>query len=119
MAETLPVVLFVTSSAKGSNLVLRWPPLPSTPARVSRALSESQGNTEASYKRRNPTSPIMNDSSQGSTKRDEYDEAFGYSSEFLASILCPHRSMCHQKFELMVDDLAFISHPVCPDGGGI
>ncbi|KAK1218842.1 Nitrogen permease regulator 3 [Marasmius sp. AFHP31] len=120
MAETLLAVLFVTSSAKGSNLVFRWPPFPSTPPRLSRALSEGQGNiSEASYKRRNPTSPIMNDSSQGSTKRDEYDEVFGYSSEFLAGILCPHRSMCHQKFELMVDDLAFIGHPVCADRGGV
>jgi hypothetical protein len=26
--------------------------------------------------------------------------------------------MCHQKFELMVDDLAFVGHPVCVDGEG-
>ncbi|KAI0671421.1 nitrogen permease regulator of amino acid transport activity 3-domain-containing protein [Trametes maxima] len=50
---------------------------------------------------------------------DEYNSLLGYSTEFLAQILCPQPSMCHQKFELIVDDLAFIGHPVCadPDGG--
>ncbi|KAI0749756.1 nitrogen permease regulator of amino acid transport activity 3-domain-containing protein [Daedaleopsis nitida] len=42
---------------------------------------------------------------------DEYDTLLGYSTEFLAQILCPQSSMCHQKFELVVDDLAFIGHP--------
>ena len=50
---------------------------------------------------------------------EEYDHLFGYSAEFLASHLCPHGSMCHQKFELLVDDLAFIGHPVCAEEDGI
>ncbi|THV03173.1 hypothetical protein K435DRAFT_775063 [Dendrothele bispora CBS 962.96] len=50
--------------------------------------------------------------------RGDHDTIFGYSSEFLAGILCPHRSMCHQKFQLVVDDLAFIGHPVCADADG-
>ncbi|KAG6819341.1 hypothetical protein H0H93_012786 [Arthromyces matolae] len=45
----------------------------------------------------------------------EYDHLFGYSSKFLASLLCPHSTLCHQKFELLVDNLAFIGHPVCTD----
>jgi nitrogen permease regulator 3-like protein len=49
---------------------------------------------------------------------DEYDCLLGYSVDFLATLLCPQRSMCHQKFELMVDDLAFIGHPVCADAAG-
>ena len=126
MAETLLAILFVTSSAKGSNLVFRWPPFPSASPRLSRALLEGQSISENLYSRRNPTTSIssylnnsMNGGSQITTNRDEYDEVFGYSSEFLAGILCPHRSMCHQKFELVVDDLAFIGHPVCADRGGI
>ncbi|KAL0573407.1 Nitrogen permease regulator 3 [Marasmius crinis-equi] len=123
MAETLLAVLFVTSSARGSNLVFRWPPFPSAPLRLSRALSEGQGNvSEASYKRRIPSSSdlesSLTDACQDTKHRDEYDEVFGYSSEFLAGILCPHTSMCHQKFELIVDDLAFIGHPVCADRDG-
>ncbi|KAG6872438.1 hypothetical protein C0992_009619 [Termitomyces sp. T32_za158] len=49
----------------------------------------------------------------------EYDHLFGYSSDFLANLLCPQSSMCHQKFELLVDNLAFIGHPVCTDEDGI
>lgn len=49
---------------------------------------------------------------------DEYGTLLGYSGEFLAQILCPQRSMCHQKFELIVDDLAFVGHPVCADADG-
>ncbi|PPQ65267.1 hypothetical protein CVT26_000227 [Gymnopilus dilepis] len=52
------------------------------------------------------------------TKPDEYDHVLGYSAEFLATLLCPQSSMCHQKFELIVDDLAFIGHPVCADADG-
>ncbi|KAF5382194.1 hypothetical protein D9615_004258 [Tricholomella constricta] len=48
----------------------------------------------------------------------EYDHLFGYSAEFLASLLCPQASMCHQKFELLVDNLAFIGHPVCAEEDG-
>ena len=46
---------------------------------------------------------------------EQYDNLFGYTTQFLASTLCPKRSMYHQKFELVVDDLAFIGHPVCAD----
>ncbi|KAI0368797.1 hypothetical protein BV20DRAFT_1053766 [Pilatotrama ljubarskyi] len=49
---------------------------------------------------------------------DEYSTLLGYSAEFLAQILCPQSSMCHQKFELVVDDLAFLGHPVCADADG-
>jgi len=48
---------------------------------------------------------------------EEYEHVLGFSAEFLARHLCPQRSMCHQKFELVVDDLAFIGHPVCADDG--
>lgn len=51
--------------------------------------------------------------------KDEYEHVFGYSSEFLAGILCPQQSMCHQKFELTVDDLAFLGHPVCAEVDGV
>ncbi|KZT29711.1 hypothetical protein NEOLEDRAFT_1055266 [Neolentinus lepideus HHB14362 ss-1] len=50
---------------------------------------------------------------------EDYDDLLGYSAEFLAGILCPQRSLCHQKFELIVDDLAFIGHPVCTEDDGV
>jgi hypothetical protein len=48
---------------------------------------------------------------------DNYHRLLGYSAEFLAGLLCPTQKLCHQKFELIVDDLAFIGHPVCAEKG--
>ncbi|KAF5367533.1 hypothetical protein D9758_003810 [Tetrapyrgos nigripes] len=62
-------------------------------------------------------SPSQDDFADSELK-DDHDTIFGYSPEFLAGILCPHRSMCHQKFEFMVDDLVFIGHPVCAEADG-
>ncbi|KAJ3885187.1 nitrogen permease regulator of amino acid transport activity 3-domain-containing protein [Lentinula edodes] len=65
------------------------------------------------------TTPAPNDidgpEDQEVRNKNKYENVFGYASEFLASILCPSTSMCHQKFQLTVDDLAFIGHPVCAD----
>ncbi|VDB92300.1 unnamed protein product [Peniophora sp. CBMAI 1063] len=46
------------------------------------------------------------------------EEVLGYSAAYLAGVLCPKRSMCHQKFALKVDDLMFLGHPVCAEPGG-
>jgi len=49
----------------------------------------------------------------------EYDTIFGYNVDLLAHFLCPMNDNCHQKFELIVDDLVFIGHPVCVDAKGV
>ncbi|KAF9565186.1 hypothetical protein CPC08DRAFT_704721 [Agrocybe pediades] len=171
MAETLLAILLATTSAKGSNLVFRWPEFPSPSPRLSRArpdpstsLSqfdnpwrashtyESHGQEDKplreeyardpdyAWPRPNPlrdrslsfanpsrhtrgglVSPSSRDRSYSfdrSAPPDEYEIVLGYSAEFLANLLCPHMSMCHQKFELVVDDLAFIGHPVCAEADG-
>ncbi|KAH7097420.1 nitrogen permease regulator of amino acid transport activity 3-domain-containing protein, partial [Auriculariales sp. MPI-PUGE-AT-0066] len=41
----------------------------------------------------------------------------GYPASALASLLAP-ANLCHQKFELLVDELVFIGHPVCRDPDG-
>lgn len=41
-----------------------------------------------------------------------YKTYLGYDIEILASILNPRPELAHQKFELIVDDLAFLGHPV-------
>lgn len=162
MAETLLALLLVTTSAKGSNLVFRWPEAPSPSPRLSRShpdpklslsqldnpwrASHSQDTLEKAevlppkdyardpeYRWERPNAlrdrslSLSHESGRASPSRDsaysfekvsspdEYDHVLGYSGEFLANVLCPHRAMCHQKFELVVDDLAFIGHPVCAD----
>jgi hypothetical protein len=48
----------------------------------------------------------------------EYRTVLSFGSKLLASLLAPAREMCHQQFELVIDDLAFIGHPVCADTRG-
>ncbi|KZS99072.1 hypothetical protein SISNIDRAFT_492355 [Sistotremastrum niveocremeum HHB9708] len=44
----------------------------------------------------------------------DYDVILGFPSKTLASVLLPHKlELFHEKFELTIDDLAFIGHPVC------
>ena len=171
MSESLLAILLVTSSAKGSNLVFRWPPRPSVHPRLARprphhdstcfhadnpwraangkdpvspcaayepkdedytwrrphtvrdrSLSFSQSRSHPASRRTSPSKDPKDayslDAPQDALAHDHDDDLLGYSAEFLASMLSPQRAMCHQKFELVVDDLAFIGHPVCaePDG---
>lgn len=159
MAETLSAILLVTTSAKESSLVYRWPPSPDSSSRLRRARPDGlslpldlDNPWKVSHYPAGPLSdtlPVLDEeeyrwqrpaalrdrsisfshsashpaSGRNSPSKDRsypenptvvmnYDYLFGYSSEFLASILCPQPSMCHQKFELQVDDLAFVGHPV-------
>ncbi|KAF7316927.1 hypothetical protein HMN09_00426900 [Mycena chlorophos] len=77
-----------------------------------RSLSFSSSDSQPASGRSSP----VND--EGGSLKDEYDHIFGYPSEFLANLLCPQRSMCHQKFELVVEDLAFLGHPVSAEEDG-
>ncbi|THH00235.1 hypothetical protein EW026_g2293 [Hermanssonia centrifuga] len=171
MSESLLAILLVTSSAKGSSLVYRWPPHPvstrrlarprpkhdntcvhadnpwraayiSDPARPcgdyerddeeyiwrrpnifrDRSLSLSNSPSHPSSRRPSPSKDTKDtfplDNAKDTPRHDGYHEVFGYSAEFIAGLLSPHRAMCHQKFELVVDDLAFIGHPVCAEQDG-
>lgn len=139
MADTLLAILFVTTSAKGSNLLYRWPKDPVALPRLSRprpdcATSPAHldnvwkaatcGEREDKYAI--PHIPLndpeyewkreLGASSKDSHGGDDSDDiVFGYSASFLANLLCPQRSMCHQRCEVVVDDLTFIGHPVCAD----
>jgi hypothetical protein len=49
---------------------------------------------------------------------EQYNYSLGYNLDFLGDLLCPPRAACNRKFEVSVDELVFIGHPVCtsPDG---
>lgn len=158
-------ILLVTSSAKGSSLVYRWPPHPKPSARLARPRPtgasqldnpgraalysdtpmsavymqpphNSQDDDDYEWQIPDPIrdrsmsfsrgpgpssgriSPSDDESIEDPAPKDDYDDIFGYSSEFLAGLLCPQKALCHQKFELIVDDLAFIGHPVCAEDNG-
>ena len=56
--------------------------------------------------------------SHANGEMDEYETTLGFNVNLLAHFLCPRPDNCHQKFELVVDDLAFIGHPVCVNEHG-
>lgn len=41
-----------------------------------------------------------------------FSHYLGYPIDFLAEMIAPKSEMCNQRFELVVDDLAFVGHPV-------
>ncbi|KAG6374307.1 nitrogen permease regulator of amino acid transport activity 3-domain-containing protein [Boletus reticuloceps] len=49
----------------------------------------------------------------------EYHTVFNYPAQFLSKMLCPQRALCHQKYELIIDNLVFIGHPVSAEDDGI
>jgi hypothetical protein len=49
---------------------------------------------------------------------DDYRTLLGFTSKLLASLLLPTRELCHQRFELVIDELVFLGHPVCADARG-
>lgn len=62
---------------------------------------------------------VMDDEADDPPLKDNFDDFLGYESELLANMLSPQRALCHQKFELVVDDLCFIGHPVCVESDGV
>ncbi|EIW66106.1 hypothetical protein TREMEDRAFT_35553 [Tremella mesenterica DSM 1558] len=49
---------------------------------------------------------------------EQWSSAMGYSLEFLGDLLAPPRSACHRKFEICIDEVVLIGHPVCPGKDG-
>ena len=77
-------------------------------------------NTQLPSSGRNSPSkgdPMDDDYEEGAVA-DEYHSIFGYPAQFLSKMLCPQKALCHQKFELVIDDLAFIGHPVSAEDDG-
>lgn len=48
----------------------------------------------------------------------QYDSALGYNLDFLGDMLTPPRAACNRKFEIIVDELLFIGHPVTNGADG-
>lgn len=93
------------------------------PRRASTSFPHSPPRASRGPGQRTPSHPSHSHRPSPSQKpdhdRDAYTKLLGYRSSFLAGILSPKAALCHQKFELVVDELAFLGHPVYagPDGG--
>jgi hypothetical protein len=56
--------------------------------------------------------PVAGSEKRGPSSLKQWEDLIGYESSFLAELLSPKPALCHQKFELVVDELAFVGHPV-------
>lgn len=87
-----------------------------------RSLSVSHSRSHPTSRRTSPSKDESDsftlDAPTDTPPDDEYDNILGFSAELLAGLLCPSTAMCHQRFGLTVDDLAFVGHPVCAEPGG-
>ncbi|CCL98792.1 uncharacterized protein FIBRA_00797 [Fibroporia radiculosa] len=85
---------------------------------LSGARSRSHPSSRTSSPSKDADESYVGGANTGSPVDDGYDSVLGYPAEFLAGMLCPQSSMCHQRFGFVVDDLVFLGHPVCaePDG---
>lgn len=69
------------------------------------AQQATRGNLSAATDREN--SP-----SNRARNAKAFSHYLGYPVDFLAELLAPREEMCNRRFELVVDDLAFVGHPV-------
>lgn len=85
-----------------------------------RAASFNHGRSHPTSRRASPSKDLKESLTldNDNDSPDDYDELLGYTSKLLAGILCPPNAMCNQKFEVVVDDLAFLGHPVRADSDG-
>ena len=62
--------------------------------------------------------PVIEDKNKDQFDESQYHNSLNYSLDFLSDMLTPPRSACNRKFEICVDELVFVGHPVScgPDG---
>ncbi|KAF9898187.1 Nitrogen permease regulator 3, partial [Lobosporangium transversale] len=93
-------IIIVTNSSRGHHFVYKYPPE-----------VQSSSNTTDSSRREQGT--------MGKTSTGDFQVAskvLGYDIQFLANLLSPRQALCDKRFQLTVDDLTFIGHPVSLTG---
>ena len=82
------------------------------------ASPDARGNSGRSRSRSRapPTYAFQSPSHTASNQKNEHEYRFtsfaGFELGMLASILIPRTQQCHQRFEMTIDDLTFLGHPV-------
>jgi hypothetical protein len=125
-------VLLVTTSSRGHHLVFRYPVCPGG---LKDALGTNEKNviplvenTSLNIRSRSlyyvkdlqQTAQVQIVCNSGGVKSDAapsnvdwlYGNALGYNSQLLANILSPKAALCNSKFQLTVDSLTFVGHPI-------
>ncbi|KAF8939654.1 Nitrogen permease regulator 3 [Dissophora ornata] len=95
-------IIIVTNSSRGHQFVYKYP-------------REQLFSTST----RDPSSRAPDSKAKPTDKSDKAQvtsKVLGYDPQFLANVLTPRVSLCDKRFQLTVDDLTFIGHPVSLEG---
>ena len=94
-------------------------PAPRRPGRSDPELGSSSKPDPLAAGATSQVTQTESSASGGSTySASDWENILGYDRDFLNSLLTPSRSSCNKRFELVIDDIAFIGHPVCADENG-
>lgn len=118
-ADSLLAFLVVAKSSRGASVVYAYPPAPVAVPRTSvpiypsvRSLYHQSGDSTPSDSTSDDSSESDLGEDQADFKPADADQFLGFSGNVLASLLSPSRELCDQPFELVVDHLGFVGHPV-------
>ncbi|KAF9306765.1 Nitrogen permease regulator 3 [Mortierella antarctica] len=100
-------IIIVTNSSRGHHFVYKYPREPHKPT-LDHASDILTPNT-----RDLKTSKPMH---QHGDDFQTTSKVLGYDPQFLANLLSPKLALCDKRFQLTVDDLTFIGHPVSLTG---
>lgn len=125
--SSLLAIFLVANSTGGHQFVLSYPPDPQRPTADKDSLEypvvrpKNESNTSDNHRLPPNASDAQvrkaNSSDTGNTPA-EYDAfagrdfIFNMEVSFLADALAPEHPLCNQKFQLTLDDLTFVGHPV-------
>ena len=126
---SLLALLVVAKSSAGAQLVYAYPPHPKAVPRTHKPVYFGRRKTVL-HSVYNSSSSSSDADSDGDDDDDDDDDGeyrgpdsktfLGFPDPVLAALLSPSRELCDQPFELVVDHLAFVGHPVWlgdEDGG--
>ncbi|KFH63478.1 hypothetical protein MVEG_10887 [Podila verticillata NRRL 6337] len=99
-------IIIVTNSSRGHHFVYKYPREPQKSS-LGHATDITPSNRD--LKTSKPINPL-GDEFQTTSK------VLGYDPQFLANLLSPKLALCDKRFQLTVDELTFIGHPVSLTG---
>ncbi|KAL8276331.1 hypothetical protein RQP46_011256 [Phenoliferia psychrophenolica] len=140
--SSLLALVVVASSSRGHSVVFSYPPVPKPVKRTQKPAyatyrqtpdgldhgtgpdadstkggdsdeSGSDSDTDEASSRGLGLDELVSGAGRGGRgERVGVGSYLGFSDTVLATLLCPNRELCDQPFELVVDHLAFVGHPV-------
>ncbi|KAJ8295533.1 Nitrogen permease regulator 3 [Rhodotorula toruloides] len=113
MASLLALLLVAKSSA-GAQLVYGYPSVPKAVPRTHKPLylGRRKISLHPDYNESSSSSDESSESDDDEYRGPDSKQYLGFPDPVLASLLTPSRELCDQPFELVVDHLAFVGHPV-------